>query len=576
MTFRLHSRLILWNLLVIGLMSAILGYFLNYSLRNDINREIEDELKGETALAAAYIASTAKQTPDDDIADRLGMMLNRRVTLIAFDGRVLGDSEVDAAALPTVENHLARPEFQDAMHNDTGAAVRWSATVKTDFIYVARRTDSYVLRLAAPLSSVQGLISDLRSHLLVAALVAAGLTLLFGYLVHGLISVPLRNIAAGARRLAAGNLKQRLPISGDEEIAALGNSLNTMAEHLSARMQELTEGKQRLEMIVGAMSEGVMVLDNAGRITLTNRALRDLLETDRDLTGKTPFEVLRRPQIENAVHNVLAGSPAEMVELLTGSDRVLQANLAPVMNASGTADSAVVVFHDLTNIKRTERMRRDFVANVSHEFKTPLTSIRGYAETLLTGALADRKTATDFVRTIERNAQHLETLVSDLLTLARIESELPANPEMVNVKAIVDEQVSVRQAVLAEREIQIFNECEFAEVQADRGRLSTAISNLIDNAILYNRPGGEVRITGARENGTFRLDIADTGEGIASEELPRIFERFYRVDKARTRVTGGTGLGLSIVKHAIESQGGTIQVTSRIGAGSTFTIRLPV
>jgi two-component system, OmpR family, phosphate regulon sensor histidine kinase PhoR len=255
---------------------------------------------------------------------------------------------------------------------------------------------------------------------------------------------------------------------------------------------------------------------------------------------------------------------------------VLEANVAPVASALGTADSAVVVFHDLTNMKRTERMRRDFVANVSHEFKTPLTSIRGFAETLLTGALADRKTATDFVRTIERNAQHLEALVSDLLTLARIESELPATKETVSIKAIVDEQVSGRRAVLAERDIRIFNECGITEVQADRGRLSTAISNLIDNAILYNKPGGEVRIADLADNGTFRLDIADTGEGIAPEELPRIFERFYRVDKARTRVSGGTGLGLSIVKHAIESQGGTIQVTSRIGSGSTFTIRLPL
>ena len=361
-----------------------------------------------------------------------------------------------------------------------------------------------------------------------------------------------------------------------EEIAALGNSLNTMAENLSARMQELTEGKQRLEMTVAAMTEGVLVLDCEGRITLTNASIRNILETDRDLTGKTLLEVLRRPELENAARNVLAGGSTEMVELTIPSGRVLEANVAPVSNTSGTTDSAVVVFHDLTNIKRTERMRRDFVANVSHEFKTPLTSIRGFAETLLTGALSDRKIATDFVRTIERNAQHLEALVSDLLTLARIESELPASKETVNMRAVVDEQVSGRQSVLAERDIRIFNECASIEVQADRVRLSTAISNLIDNAILYNKPGGEVRITGAAANGAFRLDIADTGEGIAPDELPRIFERFYRVDKARTRVTGGTGLGLSIVKHAIESQGGTIQVTSRIGSGSTFTILLPL
>ena len=414
------------------------------------------------------------------------------------------------------------------------------------------------------------------SQFALVILIASAIILFSGNLVNILITQPLRRIAQASQKLAAGDLQQRLPISGDEEIAALGNSLNAMAEHLSARMYELTEGKQRLEMIVGAMSEGVMVLDNLGRITLTNKALRNAIDTDRDLTGITPFDVFRRPQLESAVRNVLAGGPTEIVELTTGTGRVLQANVAPVANTSGTADSAVVVFHDLTNIKRTERMRRDFVANVSHEFKTPLTSIRGYAETLLTGALSDRKIATDFVRIIERNAQHLESLVRDLLTLARIESELPTTMEAVNLKSVVDEQVARRQATLVERKVDVFNECAPIQVQADRIRLSTAISNLIDNAILYNKPGGEVRITGVRENSMFRLDITDTGEGIAPEELPRIFERFYRVDKARTRVTGGTGLGLSIVKHAIESQGGTIQVTSRLGAGSTFTIRLPL
>src|SRR5439155_946447 len=228
-----------------------------------------------------------------------------------------------------------------------------------------------------------------------------------------------------------------------------------------------------------------------GRITLTNASIRNILETERDLTGMTLLEVLRRPELETAARNVLAGGPTEMVELTIPSGRALEANIAPVSNTSGPTDSAVVVFHDLTNIKRTERMRRDFVANVSHEFKTPLTSIRGFAETLLTGALADRKTATDFVRTIERNAQHLEALVSDLLTLARIESEQPASKEIINIKSIVDEQVSGRQSVLAERDIRIVNECAVNELHADRVRLSTAISNLIDNAILYNKPGGE-------------------------------------------------------------------------------------
>jgi two-component system phosphate regulon sensor histidine kinase PhoR len=349
-----------------------------------------------------------------------------------------------------------------------------------------------------------------------------------------------------------------------------------MAENLSARMKELSEGKQRLELIVGAMSEGIIVLDSAGRITLTNKSACAILAIDRDIIGRTPLEVLRRPELDNVVRSVLAKGRAETMEFAAGSGRILQANAAPVINASGVADSAVVVFHDMTNIRHTERMRRDFVANVSHEFKTPLTSIRGYAETLLSGALTDRATATDFVRTIERNAEHLEDLVSDLLTLARIESEPSASKQEVSVKAVVDELITSRRSAIAERSIRVINNFEPTDIQADRNRLSTAISNLIDNAILYNKPGGEVCITGRPENGVFRVDMSDTGEGIAFEELPRIFERFYRVDKARSRESGGTGLGLSIVKHAIESQGGTIAVTSRVGVGSTFTIRLPL
>jgi len=235
-----------------------------------------------------------------------------------------------------------------------------------------------------------------------------------------------------------------------------------------------------------------------------------------------------------------------------------------------------VVFHDLTDIHRMERMRRDFVANVSHEFKTPLTSIRGYAETLLSGAKDDEAIATDFLKTIERNAQQLEVLVSDLLTLARLEAEVPTTKEPLQLRSAIDEQISSRKKALGERNISVNVECPAVEIQADRLRFATALSNLIDNAIYYNRPSGQISISAEVHDNTLNLAVADTGQGIPSEELPRIFERFYRVDKARARDTGGTGLGLSIVKHAIESQGGTIGVVSKVGTGSTFTIRLPV
>jgi len=575
MIFRLHSRLVLWNLFIIGLMIAVLGFFISSSLREHVIQQIEEQLAQETALGADYVVKADPATPPNVIAHELGSILEVRVTLIAPDGRVVGDSDLKPEELLTIENHLSRPEVQEALRNGTGSAVRWSSTVRIEFIYVARRAEPYIVRLAKPLSATDNLIADLRSRLAFAMFIAIAVTLGFGYAAHGLISRPLRQISAISKKLAAGDLNQRLPISGDDEIVALSNSLNTMAKNLSDRIHELSEGKQRIELIVGGMSEGVMVLDTNGQISLTNRAVRLMLENDRDPVGKTLLEVFRKPELENRVRAVLAGGPGETVEMTTHGGHIFQANVAPVANASGVVDSVVVVFHDLTEIRRVERMRRDFVANVSHEFKTPLTSIRGYAETLLSGAMHDRKIAADFVKIIERNAQYLESLVSDLLTLARLEAELPASLESVDIKTIVDEQISLRQSVLGERNLTVVNECPSFDVCADRPRLVTAISNLIDNAIHYNKPNGEIRIVGTLDNALFRLTIADTGMGIPSDDLDRIFERFYRVDKARSRESGGTGLGLSIVKHAIESQGGSISVTSRLGLGSAFTVCLP-
>jgi two-component system, OmpR family, phosphate regulon sensor histidine kinase PhoR len=414
------------------------------------------------------------------------------------------------------------------------------------------------------------------SQLVLVVVIGVLLTLIFIYGVHLIISRPLHEISVASRKLAAGNLDQRLPITGDEEIAAVGTSLNTMAQALSMRMQALSDGKQQLELILEAMGQGVMVLDSSGRITLTNTSLGKVLGTDRDLTGKTPLEVLRRPELENAVRAVLAGGTAQTLEITIANNRVLQANVSPVTNAAGAVDSVVVVFHDLTEIRRAERMRRDFVANVSHEFKTPLTSIRGYTETLLSGAKDDPAIAVDFLNTIQRNAQHLETLVVDLLTLARLETEVPSTKDPINLRSMIDELVASRQNAINERDLHVTLDCPQTQVQTDRSRLYTALSNLIDNAINYNKPGGEIRVSAEVKNGTLSVAVVDTGYGISSDELPRIFERFYRVDKARTRDSGGTGLGLSIVKHAIESQGGTIGVSSRIGSGSTFTIRLPL
>jgi two-component system phosphate regulon sensor histidine kinase PhoR len=412
----------------------------------------------------------------------------------------------------------------------------------------------------------------------IAAALSLGilLTLLFSHALKLRVAVPLSDLHFTIRQLTEGDFEQRLPLRGDADIAELLRSVNAMSKSFGALQQNLRERLQKAESFLQAMGEGVMILDNGGRITLSNRSILNMIGSERDVSGKTTLDLFRHPQLEASVKSVLAGGSPKLVDIALPAGRFVEAHIAGVPNLSGVVDSAVVVFHDLTEVRNTERMRRDFVANVSHEFKTPLTAIRGYTETLLGGALEDRNTATDFLRIIEKNARHLEALVGDLLTLARLEAELPSSLEKVGVRTLVEEQIALRQTPIKERDIRVTVECTDVELQVDRVRFVTAVSNLIDNAVYYNRVSGEIQITAAAEDGSFVLCIADTGEGIPAADLQRIFERFYRVDKARTRESGGTGLGLAIVKHAIESQGGSITVSSKPGTGSKFSIRLPV
>jgi two-component system, OmpR family, phosphate regulon sensor histidine kinase PhoR len=407
---------------------------------------------------------------------------------------------------------------------------------------------------------------------------AAGilLTLLIRYILKVRVAAPLSELSSVIQKIGDGDLTPRISVKGDADVAELLRATNMMARHLQQTTNALHDGRRRAESFVDAMTEGVLLLDPAGKITIANRAFSRMIATDRDLSGKTTLDIFRNPELESSIQKVLSGEAPRVVGFAHTNGRFAEAHIAGIPNLAGVVDSAVVVFHDLTEIRKTERMRRDFVANVSHEFKTPLTAIRGYTETLLGGALEDPKIASDFLHIVQRNARHLEDLVSDLLTLARLEAELPASSDTVNVRTLVEEQLALREAAIAGRDLRVVNECPDIQVCVDRARLTTALSNLIDNAVYYNRPSGQIRISGGQDNGSFLLSIDDTGEGIPPTDLQRIFERFYRVDKARARDSGGTGLGLSIVKHAVESQGGSITVSSKLGTGSHFSIRLPL
>jgi two-component system phosphate regulon sensor histidine kinase PhoR len=384
--------------------------------------------------------------------------------------------------------------------------------------------------------------------------------------------VPVATLAAAAAALASVYMARRAIANSLHDLLAAGRR---ESDALREKMRELRDAKERLQRVVDTMPGGVLALDRRGRISLANPAMRQFSTTTRDLLGKTLLEVFRNAELEEAVQRALGSGMAQTVEFTTAAGHTLRATIAPVIESTPDRRALVVVFLDVSELRRIERMRRDFVANVSHEFKTPLTSIRGYTETLLSGGIDDKQTAKEFLQVIERNAHYLESLVNDLLVLARLEAELPAKKQRTALRSLIQEEITRRSADLQEQQIRVTVDCSELEIEADRSRLSMALSNLIDNALKYNRPGGEIRISADYKNGSCTLSITDTGYGIADEELPRIFERFYRVDKGRSRESAGTGLGLSIVKHAIESQGGSVSVESRLGVGSTFTIRIP-
>jgi two-component system phosphate regulon sensor histidine kinase PhoR len=574
--FRLHFRLLILNVGAIGILSLLLGSFLTSNLKSGLQSEIEDHLARSASLAKSYARGHALGSNPAELVQEISKTLNVRVTVIAPDGHVLGDSDVEGAGLTEMPNFGSRPEVIEALENRSGIAIEKDSTTGLSYVYAATALDDgTVLRLAQSLAAVETLEQSLRSELLFAIMSGLGISLGLGYLVYAVVSRPLRRLADASHQLAEGNLDYHMDLAGDPDLMVVSSSLNAMAKTLRREMEDLENDKRRTETIMASVSAGIVVFDREARVVFSNPFIKRLLDIHGEFTGRVPMELVRHPALETAVRDALKGEDVAPFDLTTSAGRALLAKAAPVRALSGQVELVVVVFHDLTEIRRAEKMRKDFIANVSHEFKTPLTSIRGYAETLLNSAPSDPNLSREFLEVIERNAALLQALVDDLLILARLESEAPIERQPLNVRSLVEQQIQSRRHLLEEKDIRVELQCPPVEILADRSRLTRAISNLLDNAIHYNRTGGQVRIS-ARENSRgFALEISDTGVGIRQEDQVRIFERFYRVEKSRSRESGGTGLGLAIAKHAIESQGGAISVSSKLGSGSTFTIFLP-
>ncbi|UFS71278.1 cell wall metabolism sensor histidine kinase WalK [Geomonas sp. RF6] len=559
-------------LLLLGTLYGYLEYNLEDRLVSGIRGHMEDQARIAALMAAKEVRDLHRDAPS--FTAELSRVMRARVTVVTRDGEVTGDSEVGAAQLPLLENHGNRPEIRQAMGGAIGSSVRYSATLHTDMLYVAAplRKDG-VLRLALPLSEVEKARQGLQQTLGIALALAVVASLVLSALLARITSRPLATMAAAARRIGHGDFSTRIPIRSGDELGQLAQVMNDMAVRIEYQLQRMSSENNRLDAILKGMGEGVMVTDATGVITLVNPALRALFGEESALEGRSLLEVSRHPDLCEACRKVSAEKREELQEIDLGTATLL-VHWVPLVQ-EGQFVGMVAVFHDITDLKKLEKVRRDFVANVSHELRTPVTVIKGYAETLISGALADDPERHQrFLGIILSHAERLSTLIGDLLTLSELESgELTLKPVSVAVSGAVEHALNLLEQKAAEKGIVIEVEgvAGVPRVLADPVRLDQVVINLLDNAIKYTPQGGTVTVQAAAEGEMVRISVRDSGIGIPEKDLPRLFERFYRVDAARSRDQGGTGLGLSIVKHIVQAHGGTISVESAPGKGSVFS-----
>ena len=584
MTFR--TRIFLTALAAAALAVAVATALVSASVRQNLEDRIERELTRDARMAAETLSHRAAATEMelDAEADALGRILSARVTFIAPDGRVVGDSELTPAQIAQLENHANRPEVLQARQTGIGSARRYSTTVRTDLMYIAIPVSNpnipilSMVRLSLPLTAVDRQLASVRS----LALLGFGAGMLAALALTWTTSAPvtrrLRSIQERARRYADGDLTRPVPDYADDDIGGVARTLDALTQDFARRLTGLEADRARMEAILKGMIEGVLVVNEHGRLQLANDAARRMLRIDEGAEGRHYPEIVRHPAVAQQIAAALAGKPTESVELtgLRDPGVTLMARTAPVEGPPGRG--AVVVLHDITDLRRADQIRRDFVANVSHELRTPLTAVRGYVEAL---ADANPEESRRFLEIVSRHTLRMERLVRDLLRLARLDAgqealeRVPCSIDSLfgAVEADLATLLSSRRQTVSRRVAQ-----DAATVVGDPAKLQDALRNLVENATNYSPEGGTITVRSERRGAHVAITVADEGPGIPPADLGRVFERFYRVDKSRTRDgrdPGGTGLGLAIVKHLVELHGGKVTAANRPERGAIFTVELP-
>ena len=564
---RIFVKLFAAALLIIAVCALTMNVLIQRAWNDMLRNEIETSLRQKTLLFASRI----KSTPPADIrkvTTEVAALLGARATVIDSSGKVLADSEANPDAM---ENHATRPEFMAALHGEPGSAIRTSATVGIPFLYVAMPIPGGAARMAYPLTVLQQADHQVRNGLIKSSAVAVLAAVIFAFFATQSLGKRLSRITDFAERVAAGDLSARIQEDSSDEIAHVATALDKTARKLEDGFRALETSRQTLETLLNSMQEPVIAVAADGRVLWANQRMERLLPSAVRL-GEPLVQSARDPEILRAVQHALDTRDVTMARAAKiFSGRIFDLTAAPMPGGG-----AVAVLHDQTDIERVEKTRRDFIANVSHELRTPLTSIQGYSETLLE-INGIPEPAREFLEIIRKNASRMARLTEDLLVLARVESgERSFKYEMVSPQEMLqDAQQTFRDMAASQGvEMSIINTAT-SPVFVDRDAIHQVFANLVENALKYGESGKKI-ILGANETDAgVQFFVRDFGEGISSEHLPRLFERFYRVDKARSRESGGTGLGLAIVKHVVRAHGGSIKAESELNHGATFSFILP-
>ncbi len=580
-------RLTLSYIIIVFVSFGLVALFLDRNLEDSSLQDIKSSLIKQAYLIENQI--TAKDIRNENIVfleslvRNLSPKIKCRISIISDQGRVLADSEKAVEDIANMENHSDRPEVKTAFAGRVGLDTRYSSTLKIDMLYAALPIKDKgevigVLRLAMPLISVQRLLLIVRKTVFLGLLCALALAIILGSFFTARAINPINKIIFVSRKFAKGDFGCRINISSNDEIGELASTLNQMAQDIEAKIKEVSKQHQHLAAIFNSMIEGVIVIDGAGRVISINPTVERIFDCLKEqVEGKFFLEGLRNNDLAEVINSVLKKGEFVSKELALSwpVQKVFQINASPIFEMKSVS-GCLLVIHDITEIRKLETMRRDFVANVSHELKTPLTSIKGFVETLLSGALEDKENSRHFLEIIHNHTDRLNSLIDDLLDLSHIESkEIKLDVKKFHVKDLIDEVLFAFKTQIKKKGVNVENNLSpDLLLRVDKQKIEQVFTNLIDNAIKFNKQNGSISIYSAPQGDSLKITIEDSGIGIPERDLARIFERFYRVDKARSRDLGGTGLGLAIVKHIIELHKGSVGVESIEGLGSKFWFTL--